>query len=91
MVPSIMTNISLKSSCILLSMFEGERMGGREIDWGRRKDGKGRRRRGWRRERIWRSWRERRERHDFSKILKSVFFIPSSFPVSSFSLLGYDL
>ena len=44
MVPSIMTNISLKSSCILLSMFEGERMGGREIDWGRRKDGKGRRR-----------------------------------------------
>ena len=65
-------------------------MGGREIDGGRRKEGKGRRK-GWRRERIWRSWRERRERDDSSKILKSVFFIPSSLPVSSCSLLGYDL
>lgn len=34
---------------------------------------------------------EERERDDSSKILKSVFFIPSPFLVSSCPLLGYDL
>lgn len=34
---------------------------------------------------------EKRERDDPSKILRSVFFIPSSFLMSSCSLLAYDL
>lgn len=82
-------NIPLRWSCILLSLFEGEREREEESDGRRRGGGEGKRVEEGKKEKVEEDKRgeEEEEKDDSSKILKNVFFNPFSLPASFCSIL----